>query len=271
MTRLVITLALLLAASPAAADALDDLALSVAKFRGVGYDDVGSYRVELEIPEEGEESVPLEEIWRAPRDLALRAARPNTPAAIVRSLALYLEPLYVARASLLDADLSAHIDRLRAGARVETQAAGALTCIVVEFPDDPAAAGLEAFQDVARLRADLDEYSRMHRLEILLREEKSALTLECDFKEGGAFPQPDRAVWTLPNGDHVEIDTVFREQEGRSVPASRLIVFPSRYDPGEREEILVRYGTYAFDAEVSSELLAESGSFRYDADGLVSE
>ena len=69
----------------------------------------------------------------------------------------------------------------------------------------------------------------------------------------------------------VEIRTEFREQEGRSVPASRLVLFPSRYDPGEREEILVRYGVYAVNVEIPSGVLEDPGSFRYDADGLVTD
>ena len=109
----------------------------------------------------------------------------------------------------------------------------------------------------------------MRRLELSLREEKAPLVLECEFPAGAL--QPERAVWTLPNGDRVEIRTEFRRQGERTVPASRLVVFPSRYDPGEREEILVHYGTYAFDAEIPAELLTAPDSFRYDADGLVSD
>ena len=66
LALLALLLAMFLPASSASADALDDLARAVEKFRGIGHEDVRSYRVELRIPEEGEESVPLEEIWRGP-------------------------------------------------------------------------------------------------------------------------------------------------------------------------------------------------------------
>ncbi|MGH2569623.1 MAG: hypothetical protein ACRDGR_00265, partial [bacterium] len=160
MTRptIVLSLAMFLPASSASADALDDLVRAVEKFRGIGHEDVRSYRVELRIPEEGEESVPLEEIWRAPGELVLRAALPGTPVAVVRSLALYLEPIYVARASLLDADLGAHLEQLRKDATVEAMPEATGTRVVVRFPDDPDAAGLEALADVAMLSAELDAH-----------------------------------------------------------------------------------------------------------------
>jgi hypothetical protein len=270
-TPLALSLALFLPATSANADALDDLARAVEKFRGIGHEDVRSYRVELRIPEEGEESVPLEEIWREPGELVLRGALPATPVAIVRSLALYLEPIYVARASLLDADLGAHVERLRQSAVVEAKSETTGTRVVVRFPDDPEAAGLEALADVAMLSAELDGHARLRRLEVGLREEKQPLILECEFRGGAERPQPDVALWTLPNGDRVEIRTEFREQGARSVPASRLVLFPSRYDPGEREEILVRYGAYAINVEIPAAALEGPGSFRYDANGLVSD
>jgi len=256
--------------SPVTADSLDDLARAVQRFRGVGHEDVWSYRVPLEIPDESEETVPLEELWRKPRELSLRAARPGTPLAIVRSLALYLEPLYVARASLLDADLGGHVERLREAAAVESRSLGERNRIAVRFPEDPQTRGLEAFQDVARLEADVDPGARLHRLELQLRGEKAPLVLECEYGEGGR-PQPELAVWTLPNGDRVEVRTEFRGEGGRSLPASRLVIFPSRYDPGEQEEILVRYGTYAVNVELPDDLLSGPGAFRYDADGLVDD
>jgi hypothetical protein len=273
MTRptLALSLAMFFQASSASADALDDLARAVEKFRGLGHEDVRSYRVELRIPEEGEESVPLEEIWREPGDLVLRAALTGTPVAIVRSLALYLEPIYVARASLLDADLGAHVERLRKSATVEAVPEATGTRVVVRFPEDPKAAGLEALEDVAVLSAELDRHSRLRRLDIRLREEKEPLILECEFRGGAERPQPDVALWTLPNGDRVEIRTEFRDQSGRSVPASRLVLFPSRYDPGEREEILVRYGVYSINVEIPADVFEDPGSFHYDAEGLVTD
>ena len=74
LALLALLLAMFLPASSASADALDDLARAVEKFRGIGHEDVRSYRVELRIPEEGEESVPLEEIWSAPFTSKLESA-----------------------------------------------------------------------------------------------------------------------------------------------------------------------------------------------------
>jgi hypothetical protein len=257
------------AADASLGDALSDLAHAVEKFRGIGHEGITSYRVDLRIPDEGEEeSIPLEEIWQSPRDLVLRAATPETPTAMVRSLALYLEPLYVARTSLLDADLGAHVEHLRENTVVEAETTATGTRIVLQFPDDPEAT-LETFRDVARLAAEIDGQGRMRRLELALREEEDPLTLECEFDPAHERPQPDLAVWTLPSREQVQIRTMFRDEGGRSLPASRYVVFPSRYDPGEREEILVHYGAYVINAEIPADLLTDPGSFRYDVNGLV--
>jgi len=100
-------------AAHASVGALEALAASLQRLRGVGSADVSSYRVRVDVEDAEEETAPLLETWRAPADLTVRAWDSSTPTAIVRSLALYLEPLYVARSSLL----GTHRLRATAGAQ----------------------------------------------------------------------------------------------------------------------------------------------------------
>jgi hypothetical protein len=256
-------------ASPAAAEPSETLAAltsALGHFRGVGYDDVRSYRVEVVVPDPSEEPAPLEETWRAPNDLTLRAAGSSTATAIVRSLALYLEPLYVARSSLLDSDLAQFAQALEAEAEViESARAAGGRVIHVRLPADPTTLP-EFLRDLTEFRAELDSAGRLVILDVRLRENEDELGFQCSYR--GAEHQPNLAQWSLPSGDVVRIETEFRDEAGRRLPSTRTVFFPSRFDPGETEEIFVRYGTYALNVEVTDAEVADARAFRYDENGL---
>jgi len=262
-----------LGAGAAAADALDDLHAAVMPFRGIGHADVTAYRVPLDLPDEDEDgAVDLLEVWRAPADYGVRAAGRAAPA-LVRSWAIFLEPLYVARASALDADLEAAAARLREVARVEDEAGqdgGRRIRITAPATTGAPLPGL--LRDLADLQAGLDARGRLVRLRLELRSggggAVDTLELACAWDEPAA-PQPSRCAWTLPDGGEVRVTTTFRTEKGRRVPAGRQVVFPSRYDPGETEEIRIEYGAY--DLDPSADPRKEPGTFRYDTNGLVSE
>jgi hypothetical protein len=261
------------AGCPAAPDALDVLAQAVAGFRGLGHPDVVAYRVPLSLPdEEDDEPVALEELWRADGDLVIRAADPRTPGALVRSLALYLEPLYVARSALIDLDLAAAVTRLRETATITVAEVDAGTQIEVRLAAGPDPELPEYFRDVTGLAARLDGAGRLVMFRLDLRGEAEPLRLSCRYGDASsASCQPTVASWTLPSGEPVEIRNTFRDVDGRALPAVREIVFPSRYDPAETERIEVRYGAYELNGPLAEELFAGPGAFRYDLNGLVSE
>lgn len=256
----------------AAADPIDDLQRAVLAFRGIGLRDVAAYRATFRLPdEEGKEKVSLEELWRAPSDFAIRAADAS-PAAVVRSYAIFLEPLYVARASILDADLDAGAAHLRQVVRVEAKPAesGSRT-IRLTFPSAPDSTLAGFLRDVSWLEGRLDDAGRLQGFHVEFRASggraSEKLDLVCTWKDGRA-PQPSLCTWTLPDGGVVRVATSFRDEHGRRVPASRRVTFPSRYDPGETEDIRIEYGPYA--TEVPADLLHAPGTFRYDSNGLVS-
>jgi len=251
------------------ADALDELAAAVARFRGVGYADVTSYRALVRLPDDPDgEAVPLREIWRAPADLALRAAEPGTPTAVVRGLAIYLEPLYVARASLLGADLESDLERMRRTCRVEARE-GKQTTVEVEFPAVPDEGLSRELRDLARLTAVIDSHGRLEKLDVTTHE-GDGVSMECAYGSGDpAPPQPSRVVWSLPDGERVEIRTSYRREMGRVLPARRDVVFPSRYDPGQTEELSVSYEDWELGVDIPDEVFRAPDSFRYDENGLV--
>ena len=258
-------------AAHASVGALDALAASLQRLRGVGSADVSSYRVRVDVEDAEEETAALLETWRAPADLTLRAWDSSTPTAIVRSLALYLEPLYVARSSLLDAELTDYAQQLERSATVQSSERSAGGRIVrVSIPDD--ATDLpEVFHDVRELRAEIDERGRLLLLDLTLREQRQGeteLALQCTYTADD--PQPGLVKWSLPSGEEVRVATEFRDEAGHWLPSARTIVFPSRFDPGEKEEIRIRYGAYELNpaVAVSDHELAASHAFRYDEDGL---
>jgi hypothetical protein len=262
--------AALLAATPTHADPLDDLRRAVLAFRGIGHEDVAAYRTEIRLPDEGEEdSIPLVEVWRAPTGYGVRAAT-KAPAAAVRSWAIFLEPLYVARSSLLDADLETGAARLREVAKVEERAERDGRVVRVAMPAAPDSQLPGFLRDVSLLEGRLDARGRLRALRLELRAAKGrpgeTLDLECSWQDRAA-PQPSTCAWTLPGGGRVRVTTEFRNEHGRRVPGRRRVVFPSRYDPGETEEIRIEYGPY--DLAPPPDLLDAAGTFRYDANGLV--
>jgi hypothetical protein len=257
------------AGGPARADGLDRLADAVARLRGVGYPDVASYRVTLLLPEdEDEETVPLQELWRAPAKLALRPAEPGTSRAVVRGLAIYLEPLFVARASFLASDLAGAADALRERCGIAEDEGGA--AIRVTFPAAADEAIPEELRDLAWLEAALDEAGRVRRLALATRE-GDEVELRCEYPGGSRAPQPRAVHWALPNDEHVEIATEYEADGDRVLPSRRTVTFPSRYDPGSTEQIVVAYRDWRLNAPVSDEDLRASDAFRYDANGLVPE
>lgn len=276
VARVAIATTLVLAAGNARADAIDELADAVARFRGIGARDVDAYVVTLDLPDEDDaEAITLLEAWRAPAELVLAAADPEVPRAIVRSWALFLEPMFVARTSLLGMDLGAGADRLRDTATLSRSATAdgevRLELGLGEAPDP----GLpDMLQDVSRLAAELDAEGRIRHLDVELRTQTRGVTdrigLTCTYRSSGE-PLPDLAEWTLPDGQLVRVSTTFRLQDGRLVPHERDIVFPSRWDPGETEEIRLRYGEYEFGRNRVAERLQGIEPFRYDANGLVGD
>jgi hypothetical protein len=262
-------------APSARADAIDELAGAVARFRGIGSDSVDAYVVTMTLPDEQDDPITLLEAWRAPSDLVLAAAEPDVPRAIVRSWAVFLEPMYVARTSLLGIDLDAGAERLRATAHISRQAiasGGARIRITLGAIADPQLPDM--LRDVLHLDATLDARGRIDSLTVDLRgqspdaPERIRLACVYDSPQGEL---PELAEWTLPDGRPVRVSTTFRMEGEHRVPRERHIVFPSRWDPGETEEILVRYGTYEFGRERVAERLEGRESFRYDANGLVGD
>jgi hypothetical protein len=260
-----------------APDPLDRLLSALGAFRGLGDPDVTSYRVPVRLPEEEEESPPLVEIWRAPDDLALRAESSATPQAVVRSLAMYLEPVYVARSAFLRADLAEAASRVRTEAEVTgTPGADGGLVVTVRIPPGAAERMPESLRDVARLEAGLRADGRLGTLEASIRGAApdggiGTLALACTWSDDPADPQPARIAWTLPDGREVGVRTTCRTEDGRRVPAGRRVVFPSRWDPGETEEIVVEYGRWEIDPPLDDALLRGPGAFRYDANGLVED
>ena len=271
---LVATLALAsVAPAPAASDPIEELRRAVLPFRGVGYTDVKSYRTELRLPdEESNGAVPLVEMWRAPADYGLRAAKKTEPA-MVRSWAIFLEPLYVARASILDADLEKGAKRLRQVAKVKASAGDAgvriLEIVMPALPDTTLPGFL---REASRFEAHVDAAGHLLSFHAELRpvqgRKPETLDLRCTWKDARA-PQPSLCVWTLPDGGVVRVDTTFRDERGRRLPGTRHVVFPSRYDPGDTEEIRIEYGSYDF--KIPSDSFQGKGAFRYDENGLVAD
>ncbi len=267
-------LALLLTGGPATiaiADPLDDLARSIERFRGIGDPEVLSYRVPVDLPDEEEDAVTLLEWWRSPASLSLAARDPSVPKAVTRGWALYLEPVYVARASLLGIDLAAGAESLRRSSTIESAVTDSGRRVVLELPAKPEADLPRMLRDLDRLEADLDGFGRITRLVVDLAETEASpsetILLTCSYADG-ARPLPDEAEWTLPSGDEVTVSTEFREEGGRVVPAARTIRFPSRWDPGETERIHLVYGPYELQAGAPREGDAARW-FRFDANGLV--
>jgi hypothetical protein len=258
-------------AAPASADALDDVVAAISAFRGIGLPDVPEYRVPFRLPDEGEGPVALEEIWRAPATFAIRSER-RVPLATVRSYAIFLEPLYVARSTALDAELGEAVARVRRVARVETKPAenGARdVSVALPMPADTTLPGF--LREISRLEARLSGDGRLRRLRLEFptgpgRRVPETLGVDCSWEDARA-PQPSRCTWTLPDGGEVRVTTRFRTEGNRRVPASRHVVFPSRYDPGETEEIRIEYGTYRWDVPAGA--FESAGTFRYDASGLA--
>jgi hypothetical protein len=257
--------------SPAAsssADPLNDLTRALAGFRGVGYADVASYRVPIHLPgEDSASSADLEEIWRAPRDLVLRSRDDGTPGAVVRSLAIYLEPLYVARTAILDLDWNEIAGDVRTLGTIRSREDSRGKTISVGLPDSSRARLPEALGDVAHLEAGLDARGRLRVLEVEL-DSGEIVSVSCDYASRDAL-QPADARWTLPSGEIVQVRTKFRRSAGRLLPSERQVVFPSRFDPNETEEILVEYGAYELDPSIPDSIWTARGSFRFDANGLV--
>ena len=262
-----------LASSAVHADSLDDLRHAVLAFRGIGLRDVAAYRTTFRLPDdEHSGEVRLEELWRAPSTYAIRSAE-GAPAAVVRSYAIFLEPLYVARASILDADFDAGAERLRAVARVESVAGkGGTRTVRVTLPAQADSSLAGFLRDVSWLEGQLRADGKLQGFHAEFRASKGrapeTLDLVCTWKDAKA-PQPSLCTWTLPDGGVVRVSTTFRNEHGRRVPATRHVTFPSRYDPGESEEIHIEYGPYATDVPAGA--LDAPGSFRYNANGLISD
>ena len=269
----VLGLGALLAASAAGADSLDDLRSAVLAFRGIGLRDVAAYRTTFRLPDdERPGEVRLEELWRAPSTYAIRSAD-GAPAAVIRSYAIFLEPLYVARASILDADFDAGADRLRAVAHVESvPGKGGARTVRVTLPAQSDSSLSGFLRDVSWLEGHIRADGKLSGFHAQFRATQGrapeTLDLVCTWKDAKA-PQPSLCTWTLPDGGVVRVSTAFRNERGHRVPSSRHVTFPSRYDPGESEEIRIEYGPYATD--VPAGLLESPGVFRYDSNGLVSE
>ncbi|MBZ0269424.1 hypothetical protein K8I85_14815 [bacterium] len=256
------------------ADPLRDLVSAVARFRGIGDAEVRAYTVPFTLPDEEDESIVLLEAWRAPSELALGAKRQGVPRAVVRSWALFLEPMFVTRTSLLGMDLEAGAGRLREIAAIAATPAGDGTDITITIPGQGDAALPELLRDVSALRATVDARGRIHRLAVDLRATGAGapenITLACTYAERDG-DLPGLAEWSLGDGRVVRVETLFRTEAGRRVPHERYIVFPSRYDPGETEEIRVRYGVYDFGAAHAADVLARPELLRFDVNGLIGE
>jgi hypothetical protein len=265
--------AIVVAAIPAAswADPIDELAEALNTFRGLGIEGVESYRVSIRLPQDDSPNpVQLEEIWRRPSELIIRAKDAKSPPAVVRSVALYLEPVYVARTAVVELDWKTMGDWVRSSVVVNAGGKhGSERSILIDMPPDMSKLPA-TLQDVSKIEALLDGKSRLSTLDIVLREE-GTIHLACEYDSKGKYNQPIVAIWTLPSGEKVEVRTKYRRESGKNVPSTRQVIFPSRFDPQETEEILVEYGKYVFNPEIPEEVWKAPGSFRYDANGLVSE
>jgi hypothetical protein len=267
----VLAVSLAVVAGPARADEFARLVEACERFEGVGDPEVFAYRVPLTLPDEPEETVALEEIWCAREDLAIRGSDPATPAAMVRSLALYLEPFYVARSVLVRLDLRDVASRLREIARITAGTDSAGTWIVIELPAETEPPLPDLCRELERLEGRVDEEGRLATLELTLREGHETIELVASYDDGAALTQPPEFHWELPGGEVVEVRSTFRREQGRWLPAEREIVFPSRFDPAETERILVRYGHYDLNDDVPANIFSERRVFRYDSDGLISD
>src|SRR4030095_1374245 len=93
---------------------IDELAEALERFRGLGIEGVESYRVPIRLPQDDSPNqVQLEEIWRRPSELVIRGKDQHAPAAVVRTVALYLEPVYVARTAVVELDWKSMGDEVR--------------------------------------------------------------------------------------------------------------------------------------------------------------
>ena len=267
-----VLIAMLAAANPAAswADPIDELADALNMFRGLGIVGVESYRVAIRLPQDDSPNqVQLEEIWRRPSDLVIRGKDEHAPAAVVRSVALYLEPVYVARTAVVELDWKSMGDEVRSSVVVSAGGRhGAERSILIEMPPDMS--DLPAtLQDISKIEALLDGKGRLSALDIVFRKE-GTVHLQCEYDSKGKYNQPIVASWTLPSGEEVEVRTKYRRESGKNVPSTRQVIFPSRFDPEETEEILVEYGKYELNPEIPDDVWNAPGSFRYDSNGLVS-
>ncbi len=267
----VFALFLVVVARSARADEFALLVEACARFEGVGDPEVVAYRVPVTLPEEPEETVALEEIWRAGEDLAIRGSDATTPAALVRSLALYLEPFYVARSVLVRLDLRDVADRLREVGRITARTDSAGTWIALELPAETEPPLPALCRELERLEARIDEDGRLVTLELTLREGHETIELLASYDDRAALTQPPEFRWVLPGGGAVVVHSTFRHEQSRWLPAEREIVFPSRFDPAETERILIRYGRYDLNDDVPANIFSERRVFRYDSDGLISD
>ncbi|HET9886125.1 MAG TPA: hypothetical protein VFR10_01340, partial [bacterium] len=244
--------AMLLAAIPAVswADAIDELAEALETFRGLGIEGVESYRVPIRLPQDDSPNqVQLEEIWRRPSDLVIRGKDDRAPAAVVRTVALYLEPVYVARTAVVELDWKSMGDEVRSSVVVSAGGKhGSERSILIEMPPDMSELPA-TLRDVTRIEALLDAKGRLSTLDIVLRKD-GTIHLKCEYDSKGKYNQPIVASWTLPSGDEVEVRTKYRRESGKNVPSTRQVIFPSRFDPEETEEILVEYGKYELNPEI---------------------
>jgi len=197
-----VLIAMLAAANPAAswADPIDELADALNMFRGLGIVGVESYRVAIRLPQDDSPNqVQLEEIWRRPSDLVIRGKDEHAPAAVVRSVALYLEPVYVARTAVVELDWKSMGDEVRSSVVVSAGGRhGAERSILIEMPPDMS--DLPAtLQDISKIEALLDGKGRLSALDIVFRKE-GTVQLQCEYDSKGKYNQPIVASWTLPSG-----------------------------------------------------------------------
>jgi hypothetical protein len=270
--RSAFVVAMLLVAVPAvswAADAIDELAEALETFRGLGIEGVESYRVPIRLPQDDSPNqVQLEEIWRRPSELVIRGKDQHAPAAVVRTVALYLEPVYVARTAVVELDWKSMGDEVRSSVVVSAGGKhGSERSILIEMPPDMSELPA-TLRDITRIEALLDAKGRLSTLDIVLRKD-GTIHLNCEYDSKGKYNQPIVASWTLPSGEEVEVRTKYRREGGKNVPSTRQVIFPSRFDPEETEEILVEYGKYELNPEIPDNVWTAPGSFRYDSNGLV--
>jgi hypothetical protein len=140
----------------------------------------------------------------------------------------------------------------------------------VRFPSAPDESIPEELRDLAWLEAALDDAERVTRLALATRGGEE-VELRCEYPGGSRAPQPRAVHWRLPNDERVEIATEYEAAGDRVLPSRRTVTFPSRYDPGSTEEIVVAYRDWRLNAPVADEDLRAPDAFRYDANGLVPE